>query len=189
MSELTISKLQEKKRAQEIVFDPVLTLMVIREVHGLHEIYDKSADIDMLIISAKNKLLNEKSLNRLSEIFERIIKVNSAPLRIYKKLIIAEGIVENSPKIVEGPAKKLSKHYGKKRILADIAANNNIKTELDETMLALNSMRNLYAKLKRRGVKAKSKGEGVLTNQDCRFIIATVRTLEKRINKIVKRKK
>ena len=79
---------------------------------------------------------------------------------------------------------KLPKHYGKKRILEDIKKSSK-KSELDRAMLALNDMRNIYAKLKARGIKDKLKGTHNLTKNDCRDIIATVRIMQNKVSHIL----
>jgi hypothetical protein len=181
---------QKQGETKKIVFDTVLTLMVIKGDKALHEIFDSKADLDLLILTAKNKTLTDKSYNRLNEFFDRIIKLNNKPLRAYTKLWVETNREEVTEEVIEGVKKpiRIPKHYGKQRILSDIKANNG-RTELDRAMLSLNTMRNLYATLKRRGIKDKLTGSKSLTTEDCRLIVATVRTLENKISKITKKKK
>jgi hypothetical protein len=129
----------------------------------------------MLRTMAKKNTLTPEISGTLKKIFERLILTTPSILEKY----VAIGSENDKPKI--------SKHYGKKRILADIAANQT-KTELDRAMLALNDLRNIYSRLKSRGIKDKTQGTKKLTRDDCRAIIATVRIVENKLSHILKKK-
>jgi len=166
------------KTKGKLEFDIFKTLYVIEHDKDLNDIFRDDTDIsyNLLRTLAKQDKLPINLLERAQEIFERIICKNKKPLGAYNK-ITAEDIDAES---------KLPKHYGKKRILQDIQANNN-KTELDRAMLALNDMRNLYSKLKGRCIKDKINGTRKLTRNDCRDIVATVRIVENKLAKILEK--
>jgi len=55
-------------------------------------------------------------------------------------------------------------------------------------MLALNDLRNVYSRIKRRDIKDKTMGTKILNREDCRNIIATVRIVENRLSDILNKK-
>lgn len=167
-------------KVQQVEFDVFKTLHVIENDKALDSVFrdgDTQLSYPMLRTMAKQKTLKPQMLETLQKIFERLIVKNPTVLRKYEKLSIA----------AEPDEKKLPKHYGKQRILADIEANET-KTELDRAMLALNDLRNVYSRIKNRGIKDKTLGTKILTRDDCRTIIATVRLVENRLADILKKK-
>lgn len=165
--------------ATQVEFDVFKTLHVIENDKALDSVFrdgDTKLSYAMLRTMAKQKTLNSDTLDTLQKIFKRLILKNPTVLRKYEKLSVSEP-----------SEKKLPKHYGKKRILADIESNET-KTELDRAMLALNDLRNVYSRIKNRGIKDKTLGTKILTRDDCRNIIATVRIVENRLADILKKK-
>lgn len=96
--------------------------------------------------------------------------------------------------VVESPAKKanakeekpkLPKHYGKTQIENDIKKQGTPATETQKAMLALNEMRNMYSKLKTRGISDMLAGTDHLSEEDARTIVAVVNTMKKKLNPIL----
>jgi len=83
---------------------------------------------------------------------------------------------------------KLPKHYGKTQIEADIKKQGKPATEKQKAMLALNEMRNMYSKLKNRGISDMVAGTDKLSDEDARTIVAVVNTMKKKLNPILKNK-
>lgn len=167
-------------------FDVIKALHVIEHDQDLSTVFGKtdSLQYDLLYAAAKQNTLSPQIVGRVKEIFERIILLNQKPRRAYLKLQ-SEEVTEG----VKPPIKLkfiLPKHYGKKRILSDIKLNK-AQTELDKAMLALNKLRNLYAKVKRRAIKDKLTDERVLTTQACREIVAAIKILENKFEKALKK--
>lgn len=161
-------------------FDVFKTLHVIENDKALDSVFrddDSQVSYSMLRTMAKQKTLKPETLETLEQIFEHLILKNPTVLRKYEKL-------SSEPE----KKRKVPKHYGKNRILSDIESNET-KTELDRAMLALNDLRNVYSKLKNRGIKDKTLGTKILTRDDCRNIIATVRIVENKLADILKKKK
>lgn len=164
---------------QQVEFDIFKTLNVIENDKALDSVFrdgDTKLSYPMLRTMAKQKTLNTDILGSLKNIFERLILKNPTVLRKYEKLSTSKNDDD-----------KQIKHYGKQRILADIEANET-KTELDRAMLALNDLRNVYSRIKSRGIKDKTMGTKILNRDDCRNIIATVRIVENRLSDILKKK-
>ena len=172
-------------QTNEIQFDVFKVLHFIETDNVLDEIFrsDKiTLSYPMLNSLAKQNSLNPEIFDRLKEMFDRIIIKNESQYSRYIKI----GEISVKDKKVK-PEKKVPKHYGKKRILQDINEGNT-KTELDRAMLALNDLRNVYSRLKNRGIKDKLLGTKKLSDTDCRDIVATVRIVENRLSKILKNK-
>ena len=123
----------------------------------------------------KNSLSEETSA-RIREVYDRLILNNKSLLKKYRNIITDT---------LENP--KWPKWYGKRRVLADIAANETT-TELDRAMLALNKMKNIYSRLNARVIKDKLRDDKILTRADYREIVAITRTLELKMTSILKKK-
>lgn len=164
----------------QVKFDVFKTLHVIENDKALDSVFrdgDTKLSYNLLRTMAKKNSLQPDIIETLQTIFERFIFKNANRLQKYEKLSLIDESDEN----------KLPKHYGKQRILADIQAADS-KSELDRAMLALNDLRNIYSNVKRRGIKDKTLQTKILTRDDCRNIIATVRIVENRLADILKKK-
>jgi len=126
-------------------------------------------------LAIKNALSDETSA-RIREVYDRLILNNKSLLKKYRNIITDT---------LESP--KVPKWYGKRRVLADIAANETT-TELDRAMLALNKMKNIYSRLNSRVIKDKLNDKKILTRADYREIIAITRTLDLKMASILKKK-
>lgn len=179
----------------QLVFDSFYTLSVIESDSILTEIFlDGVSNLTMDKIKnlLSSNTLPDEIKERLNNIFLEIICKNRAPYDQYVKISSGQIEMKNENKSTDNniPTKKnrkLPKHYGKKRILEDVQSNNQV-TELDRAMLALNTLRNIYTKLKNRGIKDKTNKTNILSDSDCRDIIATVRIVENKVNNILKKK-
>ena len=170
-------KNMQTTKTSPVIFDTLKTLYVIEHDGDLKEIFcDGRKDISFNVLRTFAKLgtLPEETVENLNEIFTRVITKTKKLLSMYNKITVEE--IENST--------KPPKHYGKERILEDIK-NNGGKTELDRAMLALNDMRNAYAKLKRRCIKDKTTAENTLTRAQYREIIAVTRVLQNKVDDIL----
>ena len=164
----------------EVIFDASKVLKLVSSDQILDEIFrDGNDDIsyNMLLTLSYNNSLSQETLEKLENIFNQLVLKNSSLLEKYNAINISQKSKKN----------KLPKHYGKKRILEDIK-NNNSTTELDRAMLALNTLRNITSKLRARGIKDKMKGVSILTDSDCRDIVAVVRIVENKVYNILKKK-
>jgi hypothetical protein len=169
------------KIESEPFFDSFKVLYVIENNPVMDDIFrdgDNNLSYAMLRTMAKNNTLNENILGNLKEMFDRIILKNEGPLNEYLSYTDVK---------IKKYENKLPKHYGKKQILEDIKENDNYKTELDRAMLALNDLRNMYSKLKNRGIKDKKQGTNYLNKEACRDIIASVRIIENKLAHILKK--
>lgn len=190
-----IPGMQTSTIENELIFDPIKTLFVIEKDTILTEIFlsgfTKLSIDDLKKLAVSNNLTLD-TIERLTDIFNNIIIKNKTPKELYIKAPSSHESAPNIEVISEKKTivkknRKLPKHYGKKRILEDMQNNNGV-TELDRAMLALNTLRNLYTKLKNRGIKDKTNNTKLLSDTDCRDIIATVRIVENKVNNILKRK-
>ena len=164
----------------EAVFNVLKTLKLVSSDKILDEIFrDGKDDIsyNMMFTVAKNETLGEETVDMLKNIFEKIILKNESLLEKYESINLDDSSKKN----------RLPKYYGKKRILEDIE-NGRSTTELDRAMLALNSLRNITAKLRARGIKDKLKNTSILSESDCRDIVAVVRIVENKVHNILNKK-
>ncbi len=164
---------------ETLEFNIFKVLHIVENDTVLDEIFkdgDNQPSYNVLRTLAKTNGVNVDTMLKLKEIFTRIILPSKKFTSQYKKL---EDVEPKTP--------KLPKHYGKRRVMEDIEASDT-KTELDRTLLALNDLRNIYAKLKARAIKDKLTGTKILTQADCRDIRASVRIIENRVKDILAKK-
>ena len=183
----------------QVEFDIFKTLHVIEKDTVLSDIFMSDIDIPFNVLKsmAKQGTLNPDTIERAKKIFDEIIVTNNEPLLMYTKykedavelldIALVKEIPIKTPSKDNKPKRKLPKHYGKKRILQDIESSDN-KTELDRAMLALNDLRNMYTKLKNRGISDKVENTKKLSDEDCRTIVAVVRIVQNKVNEIIKHK-
>jgi hypothetical protein len=166
-----------KVATENVTFDVFKTLHVIEHDKILDGIFRESTAIsyNVLRTMSKTKTINHEIYQTIEEMFTHLIQNNPAKLKKYNN--VKEEDTEPS----------VSKYYGKQRILQDIETTGE-KTELDKAMIALNEFKNIYAKLRRRGIKDKIHGTKVLTVQDCRTITAMVRMMKNNFEPILKKK-
>lgn len=81
------------------------------------------------------------------------------------------------------------RRYGKDKILKDIEAQGGKATQLQNAMLSLNTLKNLWVNLSARGVKDLTTGTNILSDEDCRNIISVVTIAERKLEDILKKKK
>jgi hypothetical protein len=163
-----------------IEFNISKVLFIIENDETLNSIFREYCNLsyELLHSMVKDNMITDEIKNTLEEIFIHVISTKE-PLYTKYQSLTDEDIKQK--KI------KLPKHYGKKRILNDIAESDE-KSELDLAMLALNDLRNIYSALKNRAIKDKINGTNILDNHACRDIVATVRILENKLNYILKKK-
>jgi hypothetical protein len=167
-------------------FDVFKTLTVIENDLVLDEIFrgdDTNMSYSLLRTMAKHNTLSSDLLDRITEIFERVILLKPKYINEYQKLNTIDISVPEEPKKT-----RPSKYYGKQRILKDVELNDGKLTELDRALLALNTLRNITARLRARGKNDKLCGTKKLSDIDCRDIVAAVRIVENKVNNILKNK-
>lgn len=183
----------ETVQKNELEFNIFKTLYVIEHNKDIDEIFRGTVNLSYNVLNtlAKQNGLTQEHEDIIKEVFDVIISRNEEPLNQYLSLNsdftssdeVKEEAEEES--IDKKSNRKLPKHYGKKQIEKDIEANGGVKTELDRAMLALNDLRNIYTCLKNRGISDKILLTNKLTDEDCRNIVAAVRTLNNKIDYIL----
>jgi hypothetical protein len=182
----------ETVQTNDVVFDIFKTLYVIENIKDIDDIFKDTINLPYNVLNtmAKQGTISKEHQETIREFFDSIISKNEEPLNLYLNLDNIN-VDEQSADVVEIPNKsnrKLPKHYGKKQIEKDIQANGGNKTELDRAMLALNELRNTYSVLKNRGISDKMLNTTKLNDEDCRNIVAAVRTLNNKIDYILNKK-
>ncbi len=162
---------------EEVKFNILKTLYIIEHNKDLNKIfkgYYPDLSYNSLRIMAKDASLEPKVLEISQNIFDSIIKENSKMLEKYVEL--------NLKKIAPKP----SKYYGKEKILKDIIKAGK-KTDLDHALFAINDLRNITARLRRKCIIDKTSHLPILTKEDYRNIAASVSTLQKKLKYITKK--
>jgi hypothetical protein len=189
----------------KIKLDLVVLLKTIELSVDLDDIFRDGGEFktpyNLLYTMAKENCLPDDIKDRLTELYNEIILNYSEYRKLYYKVLNTEGLSTETPTIITSelpvteetittePQKirKLPKHYGKQQILKDIEKSGE-KTELDRAMLALNDLRNLFSRLKNRGIKDKKTGSTNLSINECREIVASIRLLKNKLSPILNKK-
>lgn len=174
--------MKETKKESKVEFNVIRTLNVLEKDEILNNVFRKKNTMEYSLLRSieKQGLTNNETKTLLKELFEELIIDNKNLLEIYN-----EGIIENVVEV----AKKLPRRYGKDKIEADIEKQGGKPTELQLAMLAVNKLKNIYVNLTARGIKDMVGGTKLLSESDCRDIVAVVSTVEKKLKPILKRKK
>lgn len=171
-----MSKVTTKKaKATEIVFNLLSTLILIGSDESLLAMFTHKykTDFDLYIASAKEGLVKPEAVKFIKGIFTKVIVTRPEYINAYQLIVEKQEKKEN----------KLPKRYGKKQIEADIEAQKSPMTEQQRMMLKVNDLKNIVAKLSRKGI-ANTLGEAeTLSDGDCRDVIATITQLENKLKK------
>lgn len=192
--------MEEIKIIEQAEFDAIKTLLIIEQDADLTAILkdEVTLDFNTLRSVADKGLLTPETTDFLNRIFEKIILCKKEHLAKYLKLTESASVKASIPVIKEAEPKTkkestkkvvLPKWYGKEKILEDIEKQGGKPTSLQNAMLSVNKLKNIYANLSARGIKDMVGGTKILTDEDCRDIIATISTVEKKLEEILKRKK
>ena len=180
--------MQTETLTKDSIFNLSKTLKVIENNSFLDEIFrdgDSKISYSLLQTMAKQNTISEDLVVRTKEIFEKIIFSKS---KLYQEYMNLGDDSETEEPIRNNTNKKQSRYYGKRKILKDAEANGGKLSELDKAMLAINTLRNITSKLRNRGKKDKLNGTNILSDMDCRDIVAAVRIVENKIANIIKKK-
>jgi hypothetical protein len=183
----------ESLQQNDVKFDVFKTLYAISQDSVLDSIFRKNGlktSYTSLLGLAKENSLGQEIVDRVKEMFERIILNSQTQLDRYLGIEDSNEPAEEveEVEVKSKPTRKLPKHYGKQQIEKDIADNGGIKTELDNAMLAFNDIRNTMAKLRYKGISDKMLGTKKLTDEDCRNIAAATRIFVNKLNYLTKKK-
>jgi hypothetical protein len=85
--------------------------------------------------------------------------------------------------------KEIPRRYGKEKVLADIEKQGGKATPLQNTMLRINDLKNMYVNLSARAIKDMFNEEKMLSDVDCRDISSAIKIAEQKLERILRRKK
>lgn len=124
-----------------------------------------------------------KSVNSIIEAITEVKEENSKP--------IFKGEIKDVIKDVKTPKKdkKLPRRYGKVLILRDIEKQGGKATPVQNAMLKVNELKNTYVTLSNRGISDMIGGTKLLSDADCRDIVASITIVQRKLEEVLKRKK
>ena len=182
----SINHSYEAPKQIEVTFDIFKTLHMIKSNKDLLEVFNMEVliDIQTVITTAKNSLLSDKTLEYIKGLYGIIVD-NESYLEQYLKLTnnIAPVQVELTEEEFQIP-----RRYGRKRILLDIENQNGISTNAQLASLENNRLKNLYALIDRRLIKKMLNNDNKLSDEDCIKISLEIKSFEKKIINIIKKK-
>jgi hypothetical protein len=138
---------------------------------------------DMLHTMVKQGAITPDMKVLLREYFDELILTKEELLANYLNLKESEGVTEG---VNDGV--KIPRRYGKKKIMKDVKRQGGTSTNLQKAALAVNDLKNVWMNLSGRYVKDMHRKKKLLSDKDCRDIIATVDIVKKRMKEILKRK-
>jgi len=166
-----------------VEFDLNKVLFIIESNELLKNSFTKSHDLVMVKSMIGSKTLPENILQSINQVFDLIILNDDYLLNAYNNLSI-----DNDNTKPKAKAKRQSKWFGKTKIESLIAENNGVKTELHSAMLALNDIKNAWARVNRFLIKAQRDGTEV-DSVKLREIIALAKTFNKHLDSAMYGKK
>jgi hypothetical protein len=211
MAEKIIEKLATLEYNEQI------TLAIIEDDEDLRGIFldeTKAKSFTLIRTLLQENQLKQESKDFLKMIFEQIILTKQTLIDKYKVLenngtfevipkpeeVLIPTVVEEIPKktaeIVAEKVKvtktekslELPRRYGKEKILADIKEQGGKATPLQNAMLKVNDLKNIYVNLTARGIKDMVGGTKLLTDEDSRKIVSVITIAERQLVDILKKK-
>lgn len=175
---------------KQITFNAYKTLCVIEQDSMICDIFrdENKLEFSLLKTMALQGVMNPDTEAFLKDLFEKIILERRLTIEMY--LAVIEPQIATP--VVPSPVKKekaLPRRYGKEKIQADIDEQGGKPTEAQLAGLRINDLKNIYVSLEARIIKTLLSEDKVLTEEDCRTIKATIDTVEKKLEVILKKKK
>lgn len=181
------------KKLIDLEYNELITISLIERDAELSSMYkeDFKTSFNMMRTLSKEGKLSDDTKELLKAIFDKIILTKQDLIDKYLKL--SNGKVIPTKKVVEPKPKKekaLPRRYGAELIKRDIANQNGKVTPVQNAMLKVNDLKNIYVNLSARGIKAMVGGnKTILSDEDCRNIVSAVTIVERKLETILKRKR
>ncbi len=180
----------EAIKENEVTFDIFKTLYLIKTNEDLLEVFNMGVDISIqtAITSAKNGLLSDKTLEYVEGIYNIIVD-NESYLERYEKLIHN---VKPEPIELTEEEFQIPRRYGKDKVVADIQRDQRKASQVEKTIIAVNSIKNMRVNLERRLIhdlfieREEFDGKRILTDEQCRDIIALQMLMVNKLDDILK---
>ena len=184
--------IMEAIKENEVTFDIFKTLYMIKSNEDLLEVFNMgvSIDIQTAITTAKNGLLSDKTLEYIKGLYDIIID-NESYLEQYEKL--THNITPAQVELTEEEF-QIPRRYGKDKVLADIEKDQRKASQVEKAIIASNSIKNMYVNLERRLIhdlfveREVFDGEVILTDEECRDIIAIQQLMANKLRSILNKK-
>jgi translation elongation factor EF-4 len=170
---------------------------------------DVRLPFSMLYRMSKNNILNEDIKELIFDFFDKVISTKKSYVENYLRvlnsdveiLITVEIVTQEIPTvaeiaIVEKPAtkktttttKKLTKWYGKEKIVQDIKNQGGVGTNPKLAALANNDLKNIYLTMNNKCINDMLTDTRKLTDEEYRTFKSAVRTIQNVLNPILKKK-
>jgi hypothetical protein len=183
-------KIMEAIKQTEVTFDIFKTLYLIKIDEDLLAVFNMGVDISIqtAITSAKNGLLSDKTLEYVEGIY-KIIADNESYLERYEKLIHN---IKPEPIELTEEEFQIPRRYGKDKVVADIQRDQRKASQVEKTIIAVNGIKNMRANLERRLIhdlfieREEFDGKRILTDEQCRDIIALQMLMANKLDDILK---
>jgi hypothetical protein len=171
---------ETKEQINEVTFNLVSVLTLIGSDDSLLSLFEQkfTTDIKLMVTSAKKGVLDSETEKYVKNIFENVIMKRREYVDQYVRLLS-----KSAPKVKPTNESKSVRRYGKQMILADIEKQGGEPTEIQRMMLEVNDLKNIVAKLNRKGKAQMLEDAEVLTDKECREVIGVIRTLKNKLKK------
>ena len=200
----------EIKKVAELEYNELVTLAVIENDEDLSSIFSEDVNMSYSLLKtlAQDNKLSDETKEILYDIFEGLILTTQRHANNYVRfggIPISNGFIKDKPieveltKLLETTSepklvkvkkeRKISKWYGKERLVKEIAEQGGEANPTQRAMLELNELKNIYSKLLTKGIKDLETGSEILSEEDCRTIESTILILKRRLNKVLNKKK
>jgi len=208
----------EIKKLKDLEYNELLTLGVIESDEDLRDIFTEDVKIpfNILFRLSKDNELNDSIKDLLITIFDKIIVTKKEFIDKYLRLANTDGtsisvseptevpikhVEEVIPPKIEEPVvkeipispkpkkeKALPRRFGKNAIVKEIEKQDGKTTPAQLAALSTNKLKNVYVNLNARLIKDMLLETKLLSDEDYRDIVATVTIVERKLEKILKKK-
>ena len=210
---------KEVQKLADLEYNELITIGVIEGDEDLLSIFTDEVKIpfNLLKTTSKEGVLGDKTKNLIRGLFDGVILMKKELINRYLQLANEEGIeiainpIKNAEShadttplasevtepVIEKSAeykapkkdKEIPRRYGKEKVLKDIEKQGGKATPLQNTMIRINDLKNMYVNLNARAIKDMFSDSKLLSDTDCRDISSAIKIAEQRLESILKRKK
>lgn len=205
------------EKLADLEYNEQVTLAIVEGEDDLRNIFIDETKVKSFVLLrtlAKANQLNNETKSFLRMIFDQVILTKQELIdkyhllsskgefvEDYKDVIsvatfevpkVAEPVIQKSKDIFKGvkepKEKEIPRRYGKEKILRDIEAQGGNATPLQNAMLKVNGMKNIYVNLNARLIKDMFGKDRILSDEDYRTINSVMMIMERKLEDILKKK-
>lgn len=167
-------------KIDEVTFDLISCLTLIGTDDALLSLFQQkfTTDLKVMVTLAKQGKIDSDAEKYIESIFDGVVIKRREYLNEYVRIFS-----KTTPTPQPTDEGVMPRRYGKQKILSDINKSGGKPTEIQRMMLEVNDLKNIVAKLNRKGRTQMLSDSDILTDKQCREVIGIIQTLKNKLKK------